>query len=41
MLSVWKPLWEEKVKSFGGPSSYRFTVEELQQVLAARPYPKE
>jgi len=40
MLSVWKPLWQDKVKSFGGPNSYRFTVEELQQVLAAWPYPK-
>jgi uncharacterized protein len=40
MLSVWKPLWDKKIKSYGGPSQYRFTVEELQQILAAWPYPK-
>lgn len=41
MLSVWRPLWDKKLKSYGGPTAYRFTVEELQQVLAAWPYPKQ
>jgi uncharacterized protein YfbU (UPF0304 family) len=41
MLSVWKPLWEAKVKSFGGPKDYRFSVEELRRILDAWPYPKE
>lgn len=40
MVSVWRPLWDAKVKSFGGPKDYRFTVEELRQILDAWPYPK-
>jgi uncharacterized protein YfbU (UPF0304 family) len=40
MLSVWKPLWDRKIRSYGGPDDYRFTVGELQQILAAWPYPK-
>lgn len=39
MLSVWKPLWDKKIKSYGGANNYRFTVDELQQILAAWPYP--
>jgi uncharacterized protein YfbU (UPF0304 family) len=39
MLSVWKPLWDRKIKSYGGPNNYRFTADELQQILAAWPYP--
>jgi uncharacterized protein YfbU (UPF0304 family) len=40
MLSVWKPLWADKVKALGGPRNYAFSVEELQKILAAWPYPK-
>jgi len=40
MLSVWKPLCNKKIKSYGGPNDYRFTVDELQQILSAWPYPK-
>jgi len=40
MLSVWKPLWDKKIKSYGGPSNYRFTIDELRQILAAWPYPR-
>ena len=39
MLSVFKPLWDEKVKAMGGPNSYRFSPDELRQILAAWPYP--
>lgn len=41
MVSTWRPLWNTKVKAFGGPKDYRFTVEELRQILAAWPYPKD
>jgi uncharacterized protein len=41
MLSVWKPMWAQKVKAMGGPNNYRFTVAELQQILAAWPYPRD
>lgn len=37
MLSVWRPLWDKKLSSHG---NYQFTVEELQQILSAWPYPK-
>lgn len=40
MLSVWKPLSDKMLKAFGGPSSYRFSVEDLRAIAAARPYPK-
>lgn len=40
MLSVWKPLWDKMIQSYGGRNEYRFTVNELQQILAAWPYPK-
>lgn len=40
MLSVWRPLWNKKIHSYGGPNDYQFTVDELQQILAAWPYPK-
>jgi len=39
MLSVWKPMWDKKIKALGRPSNYRFTVEELQQILDAWPTP--
>lgn len=32
MLSVWRPLWDQKIKSYGGAHNYRFTVDELQQI---------
>lgn len=40
MLSVWKPMWDKKIKAMGGPTAYRFSVEELRQIVAAWPYPK-
>lgn len=40
MLSVWRPLWDKKIRSYGGPTDYQFTVAELQQILAAWPYPR-
>lgn len=39
MLSVFKPLWDKKVKTMGGPNSYRFSPDELRQIIAAWPYP--
>ena len=39
MLSVFKPLWQKKVKATGGPSNYRFSAEELQEIISAWPYP--
>ena len=41
MLSVWKPMWDEKVKAYGGPTKYRSTAGELKEILAAWPYPKD
>ena len=41
MLSVWKPMWAQKVKAYGGPTKYRFTAGELKEILAAWPYPKK
>jgi uncharacterized protein YfbU (UPF0304 family) len=41
MLSVWKPMWDKKIKAMGGPTNYRFTLEELREILAAWPYPKD
>ncbi len=40
MLSVFKPMWERKVKTMGGPNTYRFSAEELREIVAAWPYPK-
>lgn len=40
MLSVWRPLWDQKIKSYGGAHNYRFIVDELQQICAAWPFPK-
>lgn len=40
MLSVWQPMWDQKINSYGGPNDYQFTVAELQQIVAAWPYPK-
>jgi uncharacterized protein len=40
MLSVWRPMWKEKIANRGGPSNYLFTPDELRQILAAWPYPK-
>lgn len=39
MLSVFKPLWDTKVKKMGGPNNYRFSADELRQIIAAWPYP--
>jgi uncharacterized protein YfbU (UPF0304 family) len=41
MLSVFKPLWEKKIKAFGGAHDYRLTLAELQEIRAARPYPRD
>ena len=41
MLSAWRPLWDKKLHSYGGPNDYQFTVEELQQIVAAWPYSKD
>lgn len=41
MLSVFKPLWQKKVKAMGGPSNYRFSPEELREIISAWPYPKD
>ena len=40
MLSVWKPLWDKKVKAMGGPQDDHFTADELRDILAAWPYPR-
>lgn len=40
MLNVWKPMHKAKVAKFSGFDSYKFSVEELQQIVAAWPYPK-
>lgn len=39
MLSVWRPIWEKKIASYGGPTDYRFTPEELREIRAAWPHP--
>lgn len=41
MLSVWKPLWDKKIKSLGGTNNYRFTVGEMKDILAVWPYPTD
>ncbi|MDX6256751.1 MAG: uncharacterized protein QOJ11_3085 [Frankiales bacterium] len=41
MLNVWKPVWERKIKSYGGPKDYKFSVEELRELMKAWPYPSE
>lgn len=41
MLTVWKPIKDKKIKAFAGPDSLRLSAEELRQILAAWPYPKE
>lgn len=40
MLSVWWPMWKEKIASYGGPSNYLFAPNELQEILAAWPHPR-
>jgi hypothetical protein len=40
MLSVWRPMWGEKIASYGVPSDYLFTPDELREILAAAPYRK-
>jgi uncharacterized protein YfbU (UPF0304 family) len=41
MLSVWRPIWNRKIATHGGPSDYLFAPDELREILAAWPYPKE
>ena len=41
MLSVWRPIWNKKIATYGGPNDYLFALEELREILAAWPYPKE
>lgn len=40
MLSVWRPMWEKKIATYGGPNDYLFTPEELRQIKDAWPYPR-
>lgn len=40
MLSVSKPIWEKMIRTGGGPNNYNFTLEELQQIREAWPYPR-
>lgn len=40
MLSVWRPIWKKKIATYGRPSNYLFTPEDLREVLAAWPYPR-
>lgn len=39
MLSIWRPMWKEKIATYGGPSNYLFTPDELRQIRTAWPYP--
>jgi uncharacterized protein YfbU (UPF0304 family) len=39
MLSVWKPIWDRKIKSMGGGANYGFTAPELTDILAAWRHP--
>jgi uncharacterized protein YfbU (UPF0304 family) len=41
MLSVWRPIWDRKIATYGGPSDYLFAPGELREILAAWPYPKD
>lgn len=41
MLSVWRPIRNRKIAKHGTPSDYDFAADELREVLAAWPYPKE
>lgn len=40
MLSIWRPMWKQKVANYSGPSNYLFMPDELRQIRAAWPYPK-
>lgn len=33
-------IWDQKLRSYGGPNSYLFSADELREVLAAWPYPR-
>ena len=39
MLSVWHPIWKQKLENWGGPNNYLFSVDELREIMAAWPYP--
>jgi uncharacterized protein YfbU (UPF0304 family) len=41
MLSVWRPIWNRKIAKHGAPSDYLLAPDELREILAAWPYPKE
>ena len=40
MLSVWRPLWDKKVRSLGGRRELLFTPEELREIIAAWVHPE-
>lgn len=41
MLTVWRPMWKRRVADFSRPDGYILTAEELREILAAWPYPKD
>lgn len=38
MLTVWRPLWQKLLATYGGPDNYALTVDELQRVKDAWPH---
>lgn len=38
MLSVWGPIWKQKLENCGGPNNYLVSVDELSKIMAAWPY---
>lgn len=41
MLSVWRSMWKQKIEAWGGPSNYLHSLEELREIMAAWPYPRD
>ena len=41
MLSIWQPMWEKKLHHSGGPRNYFFSPEELREIQAAWPHPRD
>jgi uncharacterized protein YfbU (UPF0304 family) len=41
MLSAFRPIWKTKVESYGGRNEYLLSAEELSQIIAAWPYPRD
>lgn len=40
MLSVWKPMRDQKAANWRGPDSFRLTTDELRKIVAEWPYSK-